>query len=300
VRHRLSDPIAPQNVPTQIISARLERFLSSSRLRHIYVAEASTAPPVLAYVTHFPRLYVLLSGSYTAEVAQNGSVRVIRPSRGDAIFVPENAWDKPDWLKNVQVLTFLFGTRHIGISLVEHKGGPDAPVKAIKTNVHGAYDRLTQSILHSLTVCAAERPESPASRLLTESLLHACLGLLKTPARVRSRKATRTYESLCLYIQENFQSALSRESVAKHFGLAPNHVSRLFRQESQMKFHDYLNSLRMNRAKFMLCNYNMTLKEVAVTCGYTDIAYFCRVFKKSTSGTPTEYRISQSSPLAGR
>ena len=64
-----------------------------------------------------------------------------------------------------------------------------------------------------------------------------------------------------------------------------------------MKFHDYLNSLRMNRAKFMLRNYNMTLKEVAVTCGYTDIAYFCRVFKKSTSGTPTEYRASQSGAM---
>jgi AraC-like DNA-binding protein len=297
VRQRFPQPISSQNLHTQVISAKLERFLRRSHLRHIYVAEASMAPPVLAYVTHFPRLYVLLSGTYAAEVAQNGSVQTIRPRRGDAIFVPENAWDKPDWLRNVEVLTFLFGTKHIGISLVEHKGGPDSPVKAIKTNVHGAYDRLTQSILHSLTVCAAERSESPASRLLTESLLHSCLGLLKTPAKARSRKAVRTYESICLYIQENFQSNLSRESVAKHFGLASNHVSRLFRQEGQMRFHDYLNSLRMNRAKFMLRNYNMTLKEVAVTCGYTDIAYFCRVFKKSTSGTPTEYRTSQNGAM---
>jgi AraC-like DNA-binding protein len=293
VRQRFPEPISLQNVHTQIISAKLERFLRQAHLRHIYVAEASTAPPVLAYVTHFPRLYVLLSGTYAAEVAQNGSVRVIRPRRGDAIFVPENAWDKPDWLKNVQVLTFLFGTKHIGISLVERKGGKDAPVKAMKTNVHGAYDRLTQSILHSLMACAPERSESPVSRLLTESLLHSCLSLLKTPAKAHARKAVRTFESICLYIQENFQSDLTRESVAKHFGLAPNHVSRLFRCEGQMRFHDYLNSLRMNRAKFMLRNYNMTLKEVAVTCGYTDIAYFCRVFKKSTSGTPTEYRVSE-------
>ena len=293
MQQRFPQPISSQNVHTQVISAQLERFLRRSHLCHIYVAEASTAPPLLAYVTHFPRLYVLLSGTYAAEVAQNGSVQTIRPRRGDAIFVPENAWDKPDWLKNVQVLTFLFGTRHIGISLVEHKGGPDTPVKAIKTNVHGAYDRLTQSILHSLMMCAAERSVGPASRLLTESLLHACLDLLKTPAKVRSRKALRTYESICLYIQENLQSNLSRESVAKHFGLAPNHISRLFRHEGQMRFHDYLNSLRMSRAKFMLRNYNLTLKEVAVSCGYTDIAYFCRVFKNSTSGTPTEYRASQ-------
>jgi AraC-like DNA-binding protein len=284
------EPIARQNIATQIISARLEQFLLNTRVRKVYVAETSVAPPVLAYVTHFPRLYVLLSGGCALEVAQKGSVRVIRPTRGEAVFVPENAWDKPDWLKDVQVLTFLFGSKHIGISLVEHRGGPDNPVKATKTNVHGTYDGLTQSILHSLMVCVAEPPDGPLSYLLTQSLLHSCLSLLKTPAKVHQRKAARTYESICLYIQENFQNPLSRESVARHFGLAPNHVSRLFRREGQGKFHEYLNAVRMRRSKFMLRNYKMSLKEVAAACGYSDVAYFCRIFKKSNKGTPTEYR----------
>jgi AraC-like DNA-binding protein len=294
VRKRPPEPRAAQNTSNQIVSRRLEHFLRRTRVRRIYVAEASVAPPVLAYVTHFPRLYLLLSGEYAMEVAQNGALRVIRPSRGDAVFVPDNAWDKPDWRKDVQVLTFLFGSKHIGISLVEHRGGEDAPVKAIKTNVHGAYDGLTQSILHSLMVCVAERSQSPLSRLLTESLLHSCLCLLKTPGKVYSRKAVRTYESICLYIQENFQADLTRESIARHFGLAANHVSRLFRREGQTRFHDYLNAVRMNRAKFMLRNYKMTLKEVAADCGYSDVAYFCRIFKKSNNGTPTEYRSLES------
>ena len=85
---------------------------------------------------------------------------------------------------------------------------------------------------------------------------------------------------------------LSRESVARHFGLAPNHVSRLFRQHGQMRFHDYLNSIRMNRAKFMLRSYSVTLKEVAANCGYTDVAYFCRLFKKMNQETPTQYRTT--------
>jgi len=48
--------------------------------------------------------------------------------------------------------------------------------------------------------------------------------------------------------------------------------------------------VRVNRAKFMLRNYPMTLKEVAANCGYTDIAYFCRIFKKIVKLTPTQYR----------
>jgi AraC-like DNA-binding protein len=121
-------------------------------------------------------------------------------------------------------------------------------------------------------------------------LLHACLRLLKAPQHRKPRKAIRTYESICLYLQENFQNPITRESVAEHFGLAPNHISRLFRKEGLMRFNDYLNLVRVNRAKFMLQNYSMTLKEIAANCCYTDTAYFCRVFKKICKVTPSEYR----------
>jgi YesN/AraC family two-component response regulator len=140
---------------------------------------------------------------------------------------------------------------------------------------------------------AEERSGGPLACLLTESLLHACLSLLKKPAKAHSGKAVRTYESICLYVQENFQGHLTRENIAKHFGLAPSHVSRLFRQEGQVQFHDYLNLVRMNRAKFMLRSYTVTLKEIAANCGYDDIAYFCRVFKQLNHETPTQYRTKE-------
>jgi len=64
-----------------------------------------------------------------------------------------------------------------------------------------------------------------------------------------------------------FQTNISREGVADHFGLTPNHVSRFFRQEGRTSFSDYLKSVRINRAKFMLHNYRLTLKEIAGTRG---------------------------------
>src|SRR6202007_1366274 len=112
------------------------------------------------------------------------------------------------------------------------------PVNAIKTQIHGTHDGLTQGILSTLT---DERGDGALSRLLTESLLHWCLKMMGRHPR-KSRKATRTYETICLYVQENFQANISRESVADHFGLAPNHVSRLFRHEGQTSFREYLNS----------------------------------------------------------
>ena len=57
-----------------------------------------------------------------------------------------------------------------------------------------------------------------------------------------------------------------------------------------MRFNDYVNLVRVNRAKFMLRTYGMTLKEIAAKCGFSDTAYFCRVFKKISKVTPTTYR----------
>jgi AraC-like DNA-binding protein len=224
------------------------------------------------------------------EIARSGRVETIEPVRGHAVFVPDHAWNKPDWSSHVEALTILFGAKQIGVSLVRHRGDTQSPSTALKASVQGGYDVPTHSILAALMVLAADHVKGPLARLLTESLLHACLRLLKSPQKHPPRKAIRTYESLCLYVQENFQSAITRESVAQHFGLAPNHVSRVFRKEGFMRFNDYLNLVRVNRAKFMLQTYSLTLKEIAFDCGYNDTAYFCRVFKKTCKITPTQYR----------
>jgi AraC-like DNA-binding protein len=275
---------------SRIISRELEEYLRRTRIRHVHFGDGSTAPPVLAYVTNFPRLSIPLTGCHAMEVAHSGRIETVRPVRGHAVFVPDHAWNKPDWSEHVETLTFLFGVKQIGISLVRHEGDTQSPATALKTSVQGGYDVPTHSILASLRVLAADHVKGPLTRLLTESLLYACLRLLKTPQKHRQRKAIRTYESLCLYVQENFQSPITRESVAQHFGLAPNHISRVFRKEGLMRFNDYLNLVRVNRAKFILQNYSLTLKEVAFNCGYNDTAYFCRVFKKTCKVTPTEYR----------
>jgi AraC-like DNA-binding protein len=35
------------------------------------------------------------------------------------------------------------------------------------------------------------------------------------------------------------------------------------------------------------------LKEAAANCGYSEVAYFCRLFKKINKETPTEYRATE-------
>lgn len=299
----MHDPAAqpfPRISPeARLIVHELEEYLREKCIRRVHFGDGTTVPPPLAYVTNFPRLSLPLAGCHIMEIARNGRTEIIRPVRGHAVIVPDHAWNKPDWSGHVDVLTFLFGVKQIGISLARHKGGSQMPPTAVKASVHGGYDVPTHSILAALMVLAADHSKGPLARLLTESLLHACLRLLKSPQKQAPRKAIRTYESICLYVQENFHTPITRESIAQHFGLAPNHVSRLFRKEGFMRFNDYLNLVRVNRAKFMLQNYSLTLKEIAASCCYSDPAYFCRVFKKVCKVTPTEYRANYTTQISG-
>jgi AraC-like DNA-binding protein len=274
----------------ETIARELENYLRKTRLRRLHFADSSVAPSTLAYITNFPRLSLPLDGFHAMELPVRGRADRIAPGRGQAVFVPGHAWNRPDWAEPVKVLTFLFGAKQIGISLVTHRGGNEASAHAIKTSVQSAHDIPSRSVLSALAALTGETPAAPLPKLLAESLLYSCLRLLRMPESRRPRKAMRTYEMLCLYVQENFQRPLTREAVAQRFEIAPAHVSRLFRREGLMRFSDYVNLVRMNRAKFILANYRIPLKEVAASCGYADVAYFCRVFKRIAKATPTQYR----------
>lgn len=274
-----------------LIAQTLDELLGASSIKRVYFADSSIAPPPLAYVTSFPRLAVPLWGRYPVETAHGGKVKVIDCKTGEAVFVARHCWDKPKWAEPVKVLTVLFGKKQIGFSLVAHDGSTQEPVGAAKASIPSTKDDLPQNILSS--IISLNEPDARLSigPLLVEALLHACLRILKKPEAMQARRANHTYDAICLFVQEHYQQPLARHFVAERFGLHPSHVSRLFRDEGNMRFTDYINLVRIERAKFLLKNYDMPLKEIAASCGFSDTAYFCRVFRMMTKITPTAYRL---------
>lgn len=60
-----------------------------------------------------------------------------------------------------------------------------------------------------------------------------------------------------------------------------------------MTFSHYLMHVRTDRAKHLLASYDLKLADVAARCGYRDLAYFCRVFRKLAKATPSQYRAQR-------
>ena len=277
----------------QFMLNELQRTLSVTRLRRVYFADRSSAPLPTACVTNFPRICVPLEGCHSMELSHHYRIESIRATPGDVVFVPGNAWNKPDWSTATKVLNILFDRDHINVSLIDHDSKGRAPAQSSQAALQRSSDGTTQLLLDALAVYGSEGKGPPLDRLLAESLLHSCLQQQRIRTGQRKRKAAQTYEGLCHYLQMEFPSPVTRETVALRFGLAPNHVSRLFRQEGIMSFVDYLNMVRVSRAKKLLQESNLPLKAIATACGYQDTAYFCRVFKRICKLTPTEFRAHQ-------
>ncbi|MEN6371804.1 MAG: AraC family transcriptional regulator [Armatimonadota bacterium] len=278
------------NTP-DLIDRSIHDFLETQAIDRLYFADSSLAPPPLAYVTPFPRLAIPLSGRYPVEIAHCWKTRQIDCTIGGGVFVGRHCWDKPKWTEPVSVLTLLFGKKQIGFSLVTHDGSTSDPVGAMKCSIPISKDSLPGNILDTIIRLNDNYARNSIGPLLAEALLRACTLILKKPESAQTKKAGHTYDAICLYVQENYQQPLTRDTVAKHFGLHPCHISRLFHDEGNMHFSDYVNLVRIERAKFLLKNYDIPMKEISSNCGFSDTAYFCRVFRTMTGITPTSYRL---------
>lgn len=101
------------------------------------------------------------------------------------------------------------------------------------------------------------------------------------------------------YLRNHFSELVSLDDVAAAAGVSSTHLSRLFRQELQLPFSDYLSSLRMEEAQRLLSESSLSIKEVGYAVGYQDANYFSRVFKRWVGVRPSEFSMRTSSAGEG-
>jgi AraC-like DNA-binding protein len=89
------------------------------------------------------------------------------------------------------------------------------------------------------------------------------------------------------FITENYAEHLTISAVAAAVSLNPVYFGTLFKRETRVTFRDYLNTIRINQAEDMLRAGKWNVTEVASHCGFTDVFYFSRLFKKHKGIPPS-------------
>ncbi|WP_223192277.1 response regulator transcription factor [Paenibacillus sedimenti] len=105
-------------------------------------------------------------------------------------------------------------------------------------------------------------------------------------------RAAATIEKVRIYIEEHIGEDLSLVRLAGMIHFNPSYLSRLFKQECGVNLSEYIDEVRMERAKEMLKQDELKIAEVGARLGYETHHSFTRFFKKSTGVTPLEYRES--------
>ncbi len=273
---------------TYLLEALAHYARQTHDISEVYFAGNLPAPPPLAYQVHFPRVEMVLIGELDMEVGNTSGIDTRYTLRqGGVLYLPADSWNKPLWNKPVVTLTVMAGKQSFGMSLLSWDGAQFD--SAIKESVLRRGPRIGTFILNAIEELMKQPESQETKRLLISSLLSHILNLIEQPVETPS-KSHALFEAVREHLEQHFHEPLTRESVAENFYVSPNYLSQLFQKEGQLKFNEYLNHVRLERAKYLLLEYDMKVKEVAYRCGFKDSNYFCRVFRNQTERSPSEYR----------
>ncbi|MDF2986813.1 MAG: transcriptional regulator, AraC family [Eubacterium sp.] len=100
-------------------------------------------------------------------------------------------------------------------------------------------------------------------------------------------KKINTIKKALDYIRNNYSQNISVDDICLHVGFSKFYFCRLFKAVTRKTVIEYLNIFRCQKAKSLLSSGKYNVIESAELCGYNNISYFCRVYKKYFGYSPS-------------
>ncbi|OPH57135.1 hypothetical protein BC351_25020 [Paenibacillus ferrarius] len=95
------------------------------------------------------------------------------------------------------------------------------------------------------------------------------------------------------YLENNYDKDITLDIMADKLHITRSYLSTYFKEKTGTNFVDYVNSVRIDKAKKLLLNPDIRIQDIAQFAGYQNINSFNRMFKKSTGFTPSEFRRNE-------
>lgn len=106
----------------------------------------------------------------------------------------------------------------------------------------------------------------------------------------KSNKNIDRIKDIIKYIETNYDKPISIAEIAGVTGFSESHFMKFFKTIMGTSFVDYLNDYRLSMASRMLVSSDDNIIDIAAHCGYDNLSYFNRIFKKKYGITPSAYR----------
>ena len=98
---------------------------------------------------------------------------------------------------------------------------------------------------------------------------------------------------LLSYCEEHCAQPITVQSIAEALYVSPSYVSKVFSRKLCYGFREYINALRIQKAKSLLLNTDKKILDVMLECGFQNQSSFNRVFRDVTGYSPREWRTAE-------
>jgi AraC-like DNA-binding protein len=165
---------------------------------------------------------------------------------------------------------------------VRYVGPTAAAVTAVLQQIALAtgLDRL--SLLLRLLSLVGSAPQSEQALLSLRSF--------SLPADSRHRHAIT--EAL-RYLLANYRNEIRLDEVLKLTRMSRATFSRQFKRHSGKSFSEFVSHIRLQSARRELVETDRSVLEIATSCGFSEVSFFNRIFRRMVSCTPSEYRTRE-------
>lgn len=140
--------------------------------------------------------------------------------------------------------------------------------------------------LHDLLTEMKEYEEYEQFRSAILEMLHR---YIQAARMERRRQYSEQINQVIEYVRRNLAEDISLEKCAELAGCSYTYLSREFKKETGMRFVEFLNHERVNRAKSLLIRKDLSMKQIVDLSGFRNYNYFFKVFKEMEGMTPSEF-----------
>lgn len=91
------------------------------------------------------------------------------------------------------------------------------------------------------------------------------------------------------YIRENF-STITLEDAAKNASMSYSYFSRVFKKEFNISFSKFVTKLRLEKSLALLSNSSLSITEIAMECGFSNLSHYVNCLKNEKGITPNKFR----------
>ncbi|MDT4876653.1 HTH-type transcriptional activator RhaS [compost metagenome] len=91
-------------------------------------------------------------------------------------------------------------------------------------------------------------------------------------------------------MRNHYDKEISLEDLARQVSMTEASFSRFIKKRTGLTFVESLNNIRLGHASRLLIDTTMHIAEISFKCGFNNLSYFNRVFKKKYACTPRQFR----------